>query len=39
VGWVVWREIPDPVAWLGVSLILGAGLYALHRERVRSRTA
>jgi len=39
VGWVIWREIPDPVAWLGVSLILGAGLYALHRERVRSRTA
>jgi drug/metabolite transporter (DMT)-like permease len=38
-GWVVWREIPDPIAWLGVSLILGAGLYALHRERVRSRTA
>lgn len=38
-GWVFWREIPDPVAWTGISLVLGAGLYALHRERVRARGA
>ncbi len=38
-GWVFWREIPDPVAWIGISLVLGAGLYALHRERVRARGA
>lgn len=36
-GWVFWREVPDPVAWIGISLVLGAGLYALHRERVRAR--
>jgi len=38
-GWIFWREVPDPVAWAGISLVLGAGLYALHRERVRARQA
>lgn len=38
-GWFLWRDLPDPVAWGGISLILGAGLYALHRERVRARAA
>lgn len=36
-GWFVWREVPDALAVLGIALILGAGLYALHRERVRAR--
>jgi len=38
-GWFLWRDLPDPIAWAGIFLILGAGLYALHRERVRARTA
>ena len=37
-GWVFWREVPNVVAWCGMGLILGAGLYALHRERVRARS-
>lgn len=36
-GWLLWREIPNSTAWLGIALILSAGLYALHRERVRAR--
>lgn len=36
-GWILWREIPSMTAWMGIALILGAGLYVLHRERVRSR--
>jgi drug/metabolite transporter (DMT)-like permease len=36
-GWFLWGEVPNTVAWFGIALILGAGLYALHRERVRSR--
>ncbi len=36
-GWAIWREMPNAVAWVGILLILAAGLYALHRERVRAR--
>lgn len=34
VGWAVWGDLPDGLAWLGIALIVGAGLYALWRERV-----
>ena len=33
-GFVVFGDFPDKIAWLGISLILGSGLYVLHRERV-----
>jgi drug/metabolite transporter (DMT)-like permease len=36
-GWLVWGEFPDLVAWCGIALILGSGIYALHRERMRTR--
>ena len=32
---IVFRERPDLWSWLGIALILGAGLYTIHRERVR----
>ncbi len=32
-GWLLWSDLPDAVAWLGIALVLGAGLYTLHRER------
>lgn len=38
-GWFVWGELPDLAAWCGIALILGSGLYALHRERVRALSA
>lgn len=34
-GMIVFAERPDGLAWLGAGLILGAGLYAAWRERLR----
>jgi len=34
-GIVVFGEWPDGTTLLGSAIVLGAGLYALHRERVR----
>lgn len=31
-GWVFWRDWPDAVAWAGIMVIVGAGLYVLDRE-------
>jgi len=36
-GWLFWREVPTLWLWLGLPLIIGSGLYILHRERVRAR--
>jgi drug/metabolite transporter (DMT)-like permease len=37
IGWVVWSQVPDGLTWAGIGLIVGAGLYIVHRERVRAR--
>jgi drug/metabolite transporter (DMT)-like permease len=34
-GYAIWGDLPGPLAWTGIGLIVGAGLYAAHRERVR----
>jgi drug/metabolite transporter (DMT)-like permease len=34
-GYAVWGYLPDLAAWIGIALIVGAGLYAAHRERLR----
>lgn len=34
-GWLVWGETPDKIAFAGIALIVGSGLYTLHRQRVR----
>jgi drug/metabolite transporter (DMT)-like permease len=39
IGWLVWGDLPGPLAWGGIALLIGAGLYASHRERVRHRMA
>ncbi len=31
-GWIIWRDLPDPVGWLGIAIIVGSGLYVLWRE-------
>ncbi len=36
-GYAIWGDWPDPLAMLGAALIVGSGLYAMHRERVRAR--
>ncbi|MES2664890.1 MAG: DMT family transporter [Pseudomonadota bacterium] len=33
-GWMVWRDWPDLMSWVGISIIIGAGLFVLWRERV-----
>ena len=33
-GWLFWRDWPDTVAWIGIAVIIGAGLAVLWRERV-----
>ena len=36
-GLVVFDEWPDSIAWIGISLIVGGGLFMLWREAVNSR--
>ena len=33
----LWGDWPDPISWLGIALIAGAGLYVFYRETVRGR--
>jgi drug/metabolite transporter (DMT)-like permease len=37
-GYLAFGEVPDKFAIFGAALIVGSGLYALHREVVRRRT-
>jgi drug/metabolite transporter (DMT)-like permease len=39
VGFVVWGDVPNALAWNGIALLVASGLYVLHRERVRARDA
>jgi drug/metabolite transporter (DMT)-like permease len=39
VGYLVWGDVPDRWSILGTALIVGSGLYTLHRQRLRSRNA
>ncbi|MEX0318959.1 MAG: DMT family transporter [Ruegeria sp.] len=36
-GWLIWGELPGPVVWLGMALIMGAGLFVFLRERQKAR--
>jgi drug/metabolite transporter (DMT)-like permease len=38
-GYLVWSEVPNALAWIGIALLVAAGLYVLHNERSRSRGA
>jgi len=38
-GFLIWGDAPNALAWGGISLLVGSGLYVLHRERVRAREA
>ncbi len=37
-GFLVFREVPDGWTVVGAALIVGSGIYALHREAVRRRS-
>ncbi len=32
-GWVVWGDVPNLLAWFGIALVISAGLYLLRHER------
>ncbi len=36
-GYLVFADLPAPATWIGLALIVGAGLYIVHRETVRGR--
>ena len=35
-GYLWFQEEPSPAVWYGLPLVIGSGLYILHRERVRA---
>ncbi|HEY0823324.1 MAG TPA: DMT family transporter [Ramlibacter sp.] len=35
-GYAVWGDIPNGLAWTGIGLLVAAGLYVLHGERARA---
>jgi drug/metabolite transporter (DMT)-like permease len=35
IGYFVWGDVPNALALFGIVVIVGSGLYILHRERVR----
>lgn len=38
-GWLVFGHLPDALKWLGISIIIGSGLYIIWRERRINKTA
>ena len=39
IGFVVWGELPNPLAWTGIALLAGSGLYVVYGERMRASVA
>lgn len=31
-GWLIWQDIPGINVWIGAAILIGSGLYILHRE-------
>jgi drug/metabolite transporter (DMT)-like permease len=38
IGYVIWLDIPSTEVWTGAVIIIGCGLYVIHRESLRHRT-
>jgi drug/metabolite transporter (DMT)-like permease len=38
-GHLLWDEMPNLLAWLGIALLVGSGLTILHTERRRQQAA
>ncbi len=36
-GYLVWGDVPNALAWIGIVTVVASGLYVLHRERLRQR--
>lgn len=39
IGWIVFRDFPNGLALIGISITMAAGLYVIYREQVTSRQA
>jgi drug/metabolite transporter (DMT)-like permease len=39
VGWLIWGQVPDSIAMAGIVIVVGSGLYMMHRERAARRAA
>ncbi|QIE57117.1 DMT family transporter [Pikeienuella piscinae] len=37
IGWLVFRDLPDGLAALGIAVTVGAGLYIIYREQMTAR--
>jgi len=37
-GYLIWLEIPTIHVWAGAVIIIGSGLYVIHRESLRHRS-
>src|SRR6185436_4683647 len=35
-GYLVWGDVPNALAWVGIALLVTAGLHVLHGERARA---
>lgn len=33
-GWIFWSDWPDTTGWVGITIIVGAGLFVIWRERM-----
>lgn len=38
-GWLFWGDLPDALGWLGIAIIIAAGVYVLRAEGVAEPTA
>lgn len=38
-GWLIWQDFPNAVAWAGIVVVIGSGLYIIHREARAASTA
>jgi len=36
-GWLIWADLPDWEVWIGMALIMGAGLFVFLREQQKAR--
>lgn len=37
IGFIVWRDFPNAIAWIGIAMLVAAGLHVVISERARAR--
>jgi drug/metabolite transporter (DMT)-like permease len=38
-GWLLWRDVPEPAVWIGAAIVAAAGIYITRREMALGRRA